>query len=150
MNARTIAIATFTLVAGVFVGALMRDAVRQAHAQAPVPFTYKLMDPKGLIQNVKYSNPRFKNANDMVALEEGFNGFGRSGWRYAGCLQNGSFFPEGLSSGGWGLGRMNAFMCDVLIFENAAGAVGLPPPAAAQVPVAPPPPPPPPAPVPHH
>src|SRR5690242_2372933 len=81
----TIRVALPALIAGALAGAGLR-AIATARAEAAAPFTYKIVDTAALINAVKTQNPHFKTAMNGVALEEGLNGFGRAGWRYAGCL----------------------------------------------------------------
>jgi hypothetical protein len=118
------------LLVGCFAGVGVREIVFPARAAPGPAFSYKVVRTFDLIGTVKASNASFKDADARTALEEGLSGFGRAGWRYAGCLPS--------STMGWGT---NA--CDTLIFE-AAGVDAPPPPARTNVTPPPPPPAPPP------
>jgi hypothetical protein len=122
------------LLIGCTVGVAVREVVFPVRAGNLPGYAYKVVAARDLIATVKRDNPAFKDADGQVALEEGLTGFGRTGWRYAGCLQSATL--------GWG-----SAMCDHLIFEIGVGSG--PPPARTEV-IAPPPPPPSPPPAMRH
>jgi hypothetical protein len=112
---RATGIATVALLVGCATGVAVREVVFPARAANAPVYDYKMVRVGDLIDAVKAQNPKFANADRQVAAEEGMRGFGRSGWRYAGCLKDSLF--------GWG-----SASCSVLIFEQT-GAVGSSPPA---------------------
>ena len=122
---RRVGLAGVALAVGCFGGMAFREVVFPAHAAAGAPtYDYKIVDSEDLVETVKQRNPSFAKADDRAALQEGIAGFGRGGWRYAGCLQSGAY-P--------GYHNAKYFICSQLIFE--AGSSG--PPTAAAAPSVP-------------
>jgi hypothetical protein len=116
---RTGGIALVALVIGCAAGVIGQQIVFPAHAAPGHTYDFKIVQLRDLVATVKAQNPQFKDADARTALEEGMRGFGRAGFRYAGCLQD--------STLGWGSGA-----CSVLIFEQAEGGSALPPPMTPQ------------------
>ncbi len=115
---RRVGLAGVALAVGCFGGMAFREVVFPARAASGPTFGYKVVTAADLVETVRKRNPAFADADKRTALEEGLAGFGRAGWRYAGCLQNGAF--------GGMYGIPGGFMCDQLIFEQGAAA-GSPP-----------------------
>jgi hypothetical protein len=98
------------LLVGCAVGVGVREVVFPARAAGAATYAYRLVPPRDLAATVKERNPSFKDADYESRLAEGINDFGRSGWRFNGCV--------------YSFGS-----CAELVFEQG-GAAGLPPPPA--------------------
>lgn len=125
---KRVGLVAVSLAVGCFTGVAVRElVVLPAHAAAGAPsYDYEIVDSEDLIATVKQRNPSFGKVDDRAALQEGIAGFGRGGWRYAGCLQSAAYSSH-LND--------KYFICNQLIFEQ--GGAGGPP--AVSTAMAPPP-----------
>jgi hypothetical protein len=105
-----------TLLVGCALGVGVREVVFPARAQGATTYAYKLVHTRDLVEAMRQKHPE-AGASDAERLELGLNEFGRSGWRYAGCLPS---FGQ----------------CVTLMFESTMDQT--PPPAQRQI-VSPPP-----------